>query len=189
MEPDLRYSGMAPRIYSDVRLFSLDKYRNKTQYNPAFAFALLNVKIGVLVSKIDGKVVEDEITLLRDEIDVWPGLNNLQKKRCTLFLDWLLSEPIAKKGIGNIVRNLSYQQKKLIGEWLLQVSEADGVIRPEEANFMRRLYDMMNLNTEELERKIDGSKAVSKIIKVKRLTKTDTPTAVELLDYLLDYIG
>lgn len=189
MEPDLRFTGMAPKMNSDVLMFSLAKYKNKTQLSPAFAFAILNIKIGVLVSKIDGKVVEDEIALLRNKIDVWPGLNNLQKKRCTLFLDWLLSEPIEKKGMGNVVRNLSFQQKDLVGEWLLKVSEADGIIRPEEADLMRKLYVLMNLNTEELDRKMESSKAISKITKINKSPRTDTPTATELLNYLLDYIG
>ncbi len=189
LEPDFRFTGIIPGVSDDVILFSLDNYEEKAAYSPAYAFASLNLKLGAMVSKADGIVVEKEIILLKNQIKRWPGLNALEKKRLELYLDWILSMPMDNKSINKGVRLLNIDEKNVIADWLIKVSLADGIIRPEEIKLMEKLYSIMNLDTKELLQNIDEDNVEPITKKTNKNIEKNNPTAVELLDFLLDYIG
>ena len=188
LEPDFRFTGIIPKINTDIILFSLDSHEPTAIHSSAYALAFLNLKLGTLVSKADGIVVEEEIILLKNQIKLWPGLNNSEKKRLELCLDWLLSRPTDSRGIYKGVRSLSSDEKAMIGDWLIKVSQADGIIRPEEIKLIEKLYSTMNLDIKELHQKMNVNMVKPMTKKSSINSEKDNPTAAELLDFLLDYI-
>ena len=187
--PDFRITRSIPKMNTNVILFSLEKYEKKNDvYSAAYALASFNLKLGVMVSKVDGIVVEEETALLNNQIESWPSLNSLEKKRLQLYLDWLLSNTVNNKGINSGSRSLSTYEKGIIGDWLIEVSKADGIVRPEEMYLMEKLYLKLNLNVNELHKKIGFDIYKVRNNRSHEVINKGKPTATELLDFLLDYI-
>ncbi len=169
MEPDFRITGAKPEMDSSVILFPLEE-SSINHIGPAYGLAALSMHLAAMVSESDGEVSQAEIEVLKDQIERSSSLNLPEKRRLKIYLQWLLSQPLSTKGMKKKIQSLGVSERELIGDMLIQVSQADGNISASEIKLMEKVFNLLEIDLNVLYSKIHSSYAEP--ITVKAATDT-----------------
>src|SRR6185437_5749440 len=146
LEPDVRYGTS-----NFLRQQSVVLWKDPEAAQPPeerFAASTVLMHLGVAVSASDGEISMPEQgqleTRLIDAFDLEPP----GRRRLEAHLRWLLTERPGVAGLKARIAPIDQGRRRVIARHLLTVAAADGRIAPEEIRSLRRLYELLGLDSE-----------------------------------------
>lgn len=144
VEPDVRLGG-APITAGPVVLFRTG------QASPASATAMYSaattlLHLAAVVSAADGVVSPQEQTHLVEHLNAALHLTDGERTRLHAHLKWLLNSDLKTTGLKKRLDALSAAQREGIGQLLVTVAAADGVISPQEVTSLSKIYTLLGLD-------------------------------------------
>lgn len=146
MEPDIRFGGTMPEQDSHIILFLLPENQNKQTLSSQYAVASLAVYLAVIVSKADGEIAKEEVTMLSNQLGRWLDLELVEKSRIKAHLRWLIMQPLTMNGIKKRVEPIPQSDREMIGDLLFQIVHADNVVDVQEIKLLERIYRVLGLD-------------------------------------------
>ncbi|WP_378954585.1 TerB N-terminal domain-containing protein [Pelosinus sp. sgz500959] len=150
IEPDCRFGGALPEADSKVVIFDIGKDSQNAVLDPHYAVASLAMHLSVLVSQVDGKVSEEEITMLVNQADKWMYLKPAEQQRLKAHILWLSTQNLNMSGMKKRIESLDAAQKEMIGNLIIQVSQVDGSVPFEEMKLIERIYKLLGIDSTNL---------------------------------------
>lgn len=147
--PDNRYHHLKPTIDGQVVIF---KKGHGINFNPSQEFSMLCsiLRLGAIVSQIDGEVSHHEEELLYNMIQDNRKLTNIEKDSLKAFLHWALITPQEINGLKKKLEIASQNEKTAIGHILISIAHADGKIDLKEIKQLEKLYTLLGLNKDQV---------------------------------------
>ena len=144
IEPDVRLGGPAITPATPVVVFRAGTHPPHSA-TPAYAAAATLVHLATAVSAADGHVGPDEqahlIAHLETALELSPG----EGSRLEAHMRWLTVNGVKLTGLKKRVEVLTVSQREGIGDLLVTVAAADGVISPEEVTSLTKIYQLLDL--------------------------------------------
>lgn len=143
--PDNRYHHLKPTINGQIIIF---KKGHGINFNPSQEFTMLCsiLRLGAIVSQIDGEVSHQEEKLLYNLIQDNRKLTNIEKDSLNAFLQWALITPQEISGLKKKLEIASQTEKTAIGHILISIAHADGRIDLKEIKQLEKLYTLLGLD-------------------------------------------
>lgn len=150
LEPDVRLGGPAITIASKVVTFRTGEDAQPQTATPAYAGAATLLHLATAVASADGHVSPEEqqqlVEHLERALDLTPG----ERARLEAHMRWLASTGVKLTGLTKRVEALSAQQQAGIGDLLVAVAAADGVISPGEVTSLSKIFKLLGLDPAEV---------------------------------------
>nr|WP_300011112.1 TerB N-terminal domain-containing protein [Pseudonocardia sp.] len=144
VEPDVRLLG-PPLAPGPAVLFRIDADAPHVA-SPAYAAATTLMHLAVAVGAADGSVTPDEHDHLLRHLESALHLTGAERRRLEAHLDWLLVSEVKLTGLKKRLGVLDVAQGAAIGDFLLTVAVADGVISPGEVRTLTKIYKLLGLD-------------------------------------------
>ena len=122
--------------------------RSNAEPSPVYHAAALIVALAAAVAHADGTIAVQERQLLKANVASAFGLIDDEAIRLDALADWLLRPHGAEAAlsvVGEQVRT-HVANPTAIGQFLVQMAQADGRIVPEEAHLLRRMFTLLGLD-------------------------------------------
>jgi tellurite resistance protein len=145
VEPDVRFNGPAFDRASKAAVFRLAGGDPESP-SPAYAAASLLLHLAVAVSAADGKLDHAEQAALERHVAGSLSLRPAEATRLTAHLEWLLASPPGLAGVKRRVRVLRADERRAVGQFLVQVALADGHVDPGEVRILSKIYTTLQLD-------------------------------------------
>jgi len=149
MEPDVRFGGTPLKDKGKVVLFRLPPGSPVTP-TPSYRSATLLMRLSSAVAIADGEVSESEEMHLKSHVEDTLKLNDGERARLSVFFRWLLEEQQGLKGLKKRVEALDEVQRHAIAEFSVGVAGADGRIDPGEIKALKKIYNLLKLDPEQV---------------------------------------
>lgn len=145
VEPDVRFGGKTPAPASKVVLFDLPEGAPSAPSSQYAAAALL-VHLTAVVAGADGTVDENERAVLAQHLETTLDLDAAERTRLETSLHWLtLNGPAGLTGVKRRLEALGADQRAAVGDFLVGVAAADGVVSPEEITTLTKVFKLLGL--------------------------------------------
>lgn len=120
--------------------------------NPStnFQIALLELTLGAHLAHADGRVIAEEIELLKQRIEKLENIKPDEKNRLNLYLQWLSIQPTDLNTLKRKLKDLNADAKEVLANVAIEVVAADGRITPEEVRALEVIYKAMGLDKKDL---------------------------------------
>lgn len=147
IEPDVRLGGKPITADANVVLFATgpDSAHAPT---PTYTAATTLLHLAAAVSAADGHVSEDEHEHLVAHLETSLQLTAGERTRLHAHLRWLTASEVKLTGLRKRLDALSTKERAAIGDTLIMVAAADGVISPEEVSSLIKIYKLLGLDPE-----------------------------------------
>lgn len=146
LEPDVRLGGPAFSTTSKVVTFRTGKDVQPQSATPAYSGAATLLHLATAVAAADGHVSPEEqealVQHLERALDLTPG----ERVRLESHMRWLAATGVKLTGLTKRVEVLSLQQRGSIGDLLVAVAAADGVISPDEVTSLSKIFKLLGLD-------------------------------------------
>ncbi len=149
IEPDPRYGNGRLKAGETAILFRLGSGPMPVARD-AYMAATLLIKLSSAVAAGDGDFSLPERRHLENRIEKALNLEPAERLRLKANLAWQAETPISFAGVAGLIEPLTEAQRKNLGEFLVTVAGADGVIDPAEIRTLEKIYKQLNLSTEDL---------------------------------------
>ncbi|MFC7761753.1 TerB N-terminal domain-containing protein [Catellatospora bangladeshensis] len=143
IEPDIRFGG--PALAQTAVLFRDEGETSRTA-GPAYTAAATLLLLAVAVSAADGEVSVEEQEHLLSHLKHALELNRSEQVRLEAHLHWLIVSGVKLAGVKKRVEALAPDRLVEIGDFLVTVAAADGVISPEEVATLSKIYGLLGLD-------------------------------------------
>jgi tellurite resistance protein len=152
IEPDVRLGGP---VLSEgpVVLFRIGPSAPNTASQPYAAAATL-LHIAVAVAAADGIVSKDEHDHLVAHMQSALQLTADEKVRLDAHLQWMVTTGVKLTGLTKRLEALSTSQRSTIGDFVITVAAADGVVSPDEVKTLMKIYKLLGLEQESVHSRI-----------------------------------
>ncbi len=144
VEPDVRLGG-APITAGPVVLFRTGP-ASPASATPMYAAATTLLHLAAVVSAADGVVSPQEQTHLVEHLNAALHLTEGERTRLAAHLTWLLKSDLKTSGLKKRLDALTMAQREGIGQLLVTVAAADGVISPQEVTSLSKIYTLLGLD-------------------------------------------
>lgn len=144
VEPDVRFGG-PPITPSPVVLFRTGP-ASPASATPMYSAATTLLHLAAVVAAADGAVSLVEQTHLVEHLDAALHLTEGERTRLSAHLTWLLNNDLKTTGLKKRLDALTNAQREGIGQLLVTVAAADGVISPEEVTTLSKVYALLGLD-------------------------------------------
>ena len=153
IEPDVRFGASTPKPGSNAVLFSLPE---GAAANPSAACttAMSLIHLTAMVAVADGTISPSEEKHLAEHAEHVLGLDAAECARLEAHLAFLATDKPSMVGIKRKVEALSTEERAAIGEFLIHVAAADGVVSPEEITTLTKLYMYLGLDEADVYRRV-----------------------------------
>jgi len=145
IEPDVRLGGPAITPATPVVVFRTGVQPPQAA-TPAYAAAATLVHLATAVSAADGHVSPDELDHLVTHLETALELSPGERARLEAHMRWLVANGVKLTGLKKRVEVLTIPQREGIGDLLVAVAAADGVISPEEVTSLTKIYQLLDLD-------------------------------------------
>ena len=147
IEPDIRFGGNP----SDCRHIVLFRDEGDGEENHArFDAARLLLELGAAVASADDEISPDEERRIEQHLEEALYLSRSERARLRAHLERRLNHPPRIGEIRLRARSLPEPDRRRLATFLMTVAGADGSIQPEEIALLRKLYEVFNLDVEDL---------------------------------------
>jgi len=143
--PDNRYHHIKPIHNGDIVLFK-NGHGENFSFSKEFSMVCSILRLGAIISQIDGHVSQGEEELLFNMINDNGTLTNIEKASLKAFLHWVLITPQDVSGLKKKLENASQNEKTAIGHILISIAYADGKIDTEEIKQLEKIYTLLGLS-------------------------------------------
>jgi uncharacterized tellurite resistance protein B-like protein len=159
MEPDLRFGGELPGVHDRVSLFDLADAAQDQSPSAGFASAGLILQMASTVATADGSFDEEEATVMIHQIHHQLDLPIAERNRLAARLELYRFAPPTSGGLKRRIENLDLSARNHVGDLLVQVALADGVIAPQEVKVLESLFSLMGLDQSSLYAKLNSRRS------------------------------
>lgn len=149
MAPDIRFHNIRPNLDGKVAIF---QHGHGVDFQPSREYGTLGtiLRLGAMVSQIDGDLSPKEEAILQSLIYDNRDLTQIEKDSLQAFLHWCLNTPQGTAGIKQRLAKVSSTEKTAISHILISVAYADGRIDPREVKQLEKLYSTLGMNKEQV---------------------------------------
>ena len=145
IEPDVRFGAAAITPATPVVFFRTGPQPPHSP-TPAYAAATTLLHLATAVSAADGHVSVEEQRHLVTHLEASLHLTAGERARLEAHLRWLSATEIKLTGLKRRIEALTRPQREGIGDLLVTVAAADGVISPEEITSLTKIYKLLDLD-------------------------------------------
>jgi uncharacterized tellurite resistance protein B-like protein len=149
IEPDVRLGGPAITPATPVVVFRTGPTPPSTATS-AYAAATTLLHLATAVSAADGNVSAEEQQQLVDHLEASLDLSAGERTRLAAHMVWLAANGVKLTGLTKRVAVLDHAQRSIIGDLLVAVAAADGVISTEEVTTLTKIYKLIDLDPAEV---------------------------------------
>lgn len=144
VEPDVRLGGSSLAAGPAV-MFRVPLDAPHTA-GPAYVAATTLLHLAVAVSASDGNISSHEQDNLVTHLQTALHLTAAERTRLQAHLRWLSVTGVKLTGLKKRLEALSADQRESIGDFLITVAAADGIISPEEVTTLTKIYKLLGLD-------------------------------------------
>ncbi len=146
IEPDVRFGGSPVSNDTQVVLFRLppDSPQSAT---PGYSAATVLVQLAAAVGGADGEVTYQEIDHLGEHLESSLSLTVAERTRLQAHLMWLWTADIKLSSLKNRLEGLNFPMRQSIGNLMVSIAAADGVVSPGEVTILTKIYQMLGLDS------------------------------------------
>lgn len=144
VEPDVRLGG--PPITSGPVVLFRTGIASPAAATATYSAATTLLHLAAVVSAADGVVSPEEQTHLVEHLNAALHLTEGERTRLAAHLTWLLNSDLKTTGLKKRLDALSHPQREGIGQLLVTVAAADGVISPQEVTTLTKIYTLLSLD-------------------------------------------
>lgn len=148
IEPDARSGGPALSWHRDFVLFRVDP--NAPPLSDDYREAAAALATAAVLAACDGTVTVAEERALERRLEAGLHLAEGEKRRLRAHLRWLISLGPRAASLSGRVRGLGLRQRREIGEFMVGVAAADGVIHPNEVGVLLKVFRALGLTDDDL---------------------------------------
>lgn len=152
IEPDPRLGGPVLSA-GPVVLFRVGSGAPQTA-SPAYTAAATLLQLAVAVGAADGVVSKDEHDHVVAHMESALQLTADEKVRLEAHLQWMVATGVKLTGLTKRLAALSMPQRSAIGDFMVTVAAADGVVSPDEVKILVRIYKLLGLEPESVHSRI-----------------------------------
>lgn len=150
MEPDVRWGGAVPIEDSNIVLFPITSDERGVKPSEPYKVATLALHIAAAVTASDGEVSEIEKEHLEEQLERWLHLGQPERSRLRAHLKWLLLLPPTLTALKKRVSVLNEEQKRSIAAFLINVSQVENGVSPNEIKVLAKVYRLFGLDEKTL---------------------------------------
>jgi uncharacterized tellurite resistance protein B-like protein len=143
VEPDVRLGG--PVLSDGPAVLFRAAPGQPTAPSAGYAAATLAMHLAAAVSAADG-VSEAEMAHLRHHLETVMLLTDPERRRLNAHLRWLLVRQMKLSGLAKRLAALDDTQRDGIGNFLITVAAADGVVSPGEITTLTKVFKLLGLD-------------------------------------------
>jgi hypothetical protein len=159
IEPDVRFHGTLPKACHTIALFVADGLEQDHACSEGFANAGLMLQMASAVASADNNFNQAEATLILDHIHAKLNITELERYRLAARLCLYRASPPNRTSLKRRIESLDSLARNAIGDFLLHVVLADGVIDPREVRVLESLFSRMGLDRASLYSKLHNLEA------------------------------
>ena len=145
VEPDVRFGGRHFESGDPIILYRLPGEVASSPSADFFAAGVL-LHLAALVAIADGTVSAEELTYLLEHLKHSMKLTDNERLRLEARFHWVVSSAPSFMGIKQRVADFSPNQREALGEFLVTVAGADGVLAPKEIDTLQRIYECIGID-------------------------------------------
>jgi uncharacterized tellurite resistance protein B-like protein len=153
IEPDVRFGGPALCPGQKIVMFRVE-VADEASPSPESSMARLLMHLAVLVMQADGEVAPEERRQIQRLIQDSLKLGDGERRRLEAYVEWLLAEPPALRGLKRQIEKLDQGQRSFFCKFLVQMALADGRVDPSEVVVLSKAYRLMGLDPGDVHRHI-----------------------------------
>lgn len=157
IEPDPRFGGSLPTGSDPIVVFAMDTNESGTIPGKHFDSAALLLHLASAVAGSDGDFGDAEATLLLGHLRHGLELPESDYQRLCARLQMFRKAPPALTGLKKRVETLGASGREAIGDFLVAVAQADGVIAPGEVRCLEKIFKLLSLSETRLYSKLHTS--------------------------------
>lgn len=144
VEPDVRLGG--PVLADGPAVLFRTVLDQPTAPSPAYAAAAILLHLAAAVSVADGHASDAETAHLREHLEISMHLSRPEQLRLNAHMVWLLAGQTKLTGLTKRLALLQEAQRDAIGDFLVLVAAADGVVSPEEITTLTKVFKLLGLD-------------------------------------------
>jgi len=148
IEPDIRFGGN-PSDCQHVVVFRDEG--DGEEDHARFDAARLLLELGAAVASADDEISPEEERRIEQHLEEALYLSRSERARLRAHLERRLNHPPRINEIRRRARVLPEPDRRRLAAFLVTVAGADGSIQPEEIALLRKVYEVLDLDVEELE--------------------------------------
>lgn len=179
MEPDLRFGGSPPALDSRVVVFADDPPSAAEEASPRYQAAALTAQLAAAVAMADGSAGEAERALLAQQVTHWPNLTESERRRLQALLRLLFLQGPKLAGLRKKIELLQPTVREAVGDFLIQVAQADNDVSPQEIKALQKTFGLLGLDAERVFSKVHAA-AVSATVAATRSSGKRTGYTIPL---------
>lgn len=149
IEPDVRFGARTPKGHSPVVLFRLPQGAGAGE-SAEYAAALALVHLAALVAAADGNVSDVEQRQLASHAENVLGLDDAEKARLKAHFALLSADSLGMGGLDKKIAAIGDDNKEQLGDLLVDIAAADGVISTGEISVLERIFGSLGLGSEQV---------------------------------------
>ncbi|MEU8076775.1 TerB N-terminal domain-containing protein [Catellatospora citrea] len=144
LEPDVRLGG--PVLAPGTAVLFRAAPKGSHSASAAYTAATTLLHLAVAVSAADGQVSEHETTHLIEHLRSALHLTEDERTRLRAHLMWLSVSELKLTGLKKRLDALDVNQRTAIGNFLITVAAADGVVSPAEVTTLTKIFKLLGLD-------------------------------------------
>jgi uncharacterized tellurite resistance protein B-like protein len=148
LEPDVRFGSPLPKT-DKVILFKLPE-DSPSVPSSEYSAAMLLLHLGVAIAHADGTVSDEEEQQLENQLETLFKLSPPEKERLKAYTKWLICSPPSFAGMKKKLEKLNQDQREIIGEFLVEIAQADGIIDASEIKMLKKVYSILGIDEQKL---------------------------------------
>ena len=148
--PDIRYHNIKLKLTSNVSIF---RCPFSAKFKPSQHFYELSsiLRLGAIISRIDGHIHRNEVKILNNRIDEARNIDVTERAYSDAFLHWCFhaaeEESLSSKGVAPYLKKLTKHFRRHFGDLLIHIIYADHQIKEEEVAKLEKFYKLLGLET------------------------------------------
>lgn len=156
IEPDPRFGGPPFMADQQIVLFRIQNDAPGVS-SPEYAAAATLVHLAAAVSQADGDVTSHEIDALGIHLEHALHLLPAEWTRLHAHLRWLSTTEVKLTGLKKRFAVIELAARQAIGEMLVTIASADGVVSPAEVQTLGRIYTLLGLDPASVSSHLHGA--------------------------------
>lgn len=146
IEPDVRFDGPVIGPSSEIVLYPLTPAEAAAAPTSEYALATLVAHLGMAVAAADGAVSDDELARLDTHLSGALRLDAHEHNRLAAHMRWLRVGAPPLSGMKKRIAALNPTQRDDLGDFLVAVAAADGMIGPTEVASLEKMFTLLGLD-------------------------------------------
>ena len=147
--PDIRFQEGQIDPQESVVVFKSNSLAQAVS-TKVYSVSTMIMNLAVAVSASDNDISTNEKSILESQLDRMLELTDYEKERLRAYLQWLYQSPPEFAGLKRKLGELDISQRESIACFIVHVANADGVIQTDEIKVLKKIYDLLSLDPENI---------------------------------------